>query len=508
MGNSNKREAVSEFISTGELPPLPEGVEGVDDVPNEPLDADWLADILERRKRLRTNPLYELPRYRDFFKQPDLTVDEVDHLLESMEVAASRPEDFYDSIVEEESIFGAIKSGASCAIKIPRYFPTRSATPAQVQQVQALAQDYPVLQDIAVNPNEHQYEMCDPRWWPLLREKVEEAMQRWPKGLAPFRPHTLSPTKFVYTAEKPTTKLALLADFGVGQYHSECIARQLLQHAYPYIFHLGDVYYGGSQGEFDHHFSRLLDPVLANGSTLFGLPENHELYSGGKSYLAFLDRHRTTTKHMVQEGSYFCVRFPKHQFIGLDVNWLGRQRFKHEASRKWLTDRLHEGTQQKLTTILLTGSAPFNYGDSGTTKLYDDMLQWSEQGHFAMWFWGDDHYCALFDRTDRTNYIGSCIGHGGYPGGVRRDNEKCFVKPIWVETEPRFPKAPAYSELRHDLANNGWCELELLDDGGVQLMYVDWLGGKRLRARFGWEQALIPRFTLVDSERFDRSELY
>lgn len=507
MGNSVKREAVTEFIETGELPAIPKGG-GLDDMPDAPLDAAWLADILDRRRRLQTNPVYELQRYIDFFKKPDLTEVEVDRLLETMAVAVARPEDFYDSVAQSKSILGTLREGMSIAAKIPMYFPTREVTAAQKEQLATLRQRYKILEGVDVNPNDHHFEVCDPRWWPLLNEKVEEVMQRWPKGLAAFRSHTTHASQFVYQATKQTKKLALFADFGVGQYQTECIARQLAAKAYPYVFHLGDVYYGGTQAEFDKNFTKQLEQVLKAGSTFFGLAENHELYGEGKAYFAFLDRERDVTKRMIQEGSYFCVKFPKHQIIGADVNWNGRQRFQHKPSRQWLAERLREGTEQKLTTILLTGSAPFVYGETGTTKLYDHFLEWSEQGHFALWFWADDHYCALFERTDRANFVGSCIGHGGYPGDLRSDKEKSFVKPTWVETEPRFPRGAEFSKLRHDLVNNGWCELELFDDGGIDITYVDWLGAKRFWASYRWEQALIPRFRLVDQKVFDRSTLH
>lgn len=506
MGNSVKRDGVNELIATGEISVLSKGP-GIDDVPDGPLDASWLADTRDRQQRLQSDPSSELQQYREFFKKPDLTAMEVERLLETMKVAESRPEDFYDSIVEEKSILGDLAEAASCAVKIPKYFPTREVTAAQKEQIARLCKRYPILDGVEINPNDHHFELCDPQWWPLLHKKLAEMMQLWPKGLAPFRSHTAYPSKFVYNATKPTKKIALLADFGVGQYQTVCIAKQLAAKAYPYVFHLGDVYYQGTPAEFENNFCKQLEPVL-KGSTVFAIPENHELYGGGTAYLAFLDRERNTTRRMIQEGSYFCVRFPKHQIIGIDVNWNGRQRFQHEPSRQWLTDRLEEGTAQQLTTVLLTGSAPFSYGDGGKTKLYDHLLQWSEQGHFALQAWGDEHYCALFERTDQANFVGTCIGHGGYPGDVRKADEKSFVKPVWVETEARFPSGPECSELRHDLINNGWCELELFDDGGIDITYVDWAGAKRFWASYRWEKALIPRFALVDKKAFDRSTLH
>ena len=143
---------------------------------------------------------------------------------------------------------------------------------------------------------------------------------------------------------------------------------------------------------------------------------------------------------------------------------------------------ISDGEALKLTTILLTGSAPFVYGEDQPTALYQDLKPWHDAGRIAMWFWGDDHYCALFERDDtKGSFIGSCIGHAGYPGDPQRADAKSFVKTQFVETEKRFP--PHY-QLRDDLGNNGWVELSMLADGGVELLYVDWLGCKRHHASF------------------------
>src|SRR5262249_33633554 len=87
-------------------------------------------------------------------------------------------------------------------------------------------------------------------------------------------------------------------------------------------------------------------------------------------------------------------------------------------------------------------------------------------------------------------FIGSCIGHAGFPGDKQALGGTSWVKPLWVETSPRFP---AWTGLRQDRGNAGWVELNLRDDGGVELLYIDWLGAKRVFVTFArGEGGLVP----------------
>jgi hypothetical protein len=485
MGNKAKRDAIAEFIDTGhfELKDIEEGVDATEGlVPDGPLDNAALQEVRERKARLKADPQGELEEYREFYKQPKLEVKDVQELLDAMETALATPEKMYDTMEEgltEEAVLDDVKTGLKILAQIPKCFPTRSVTPDQKKAVDKMKADYKVPSTISINPNEHHVELCDPAWWKLLwAHKV--AMKKWPEGLAPFAKHDAQ-HPFVYNDTKNAKKVALMADFGVGQYHSEAIATQLGHMQYPYVFHLGDVYYSGTQAQFDANYTRLLQPVMAH-SQLFSLPENHELYSGGHAYAKFLkDNH--AAGRTLQEGSYFCVRFAQHQFVGLDVNWNQRQRFTRPPEYlKWFEDVMAEGEKKNLTTILLTGSAPFVYGEESSRVLYDDLWNYHKNGRIAMWFWGDDHYCALFQRhDDKASFVGSCIGHAGFPGDKQPPSDKSFVPPQWVETEARFPKDTG---LRQDLGNNGWVELTMLDNGGVELLYVDWLGCKRRRVTY------------------------
>lgn len=334
-----------------------------------------------------------------------------------------------------------------------------------------------------INPHERVLETLDPAWVSLLRAKLGE--KSWPEGLIDMPRHSQA-TPFVYEAlgrdDKPLAKgaphsIALLSDFGTGYYHSWGIANQLAAWGLPYSFHLGDVYYAGRPDEFSHRFELPLSNVVGR-TRFFGLPENHELYGGGAPYLSYFgelhDRGFTP-----QEGSYFCVRFPEHQIIAIDVNWQGRQRYRDPALVAWLQARLAEADGR--TNILLTGSAPYGYGSATPRALHDDLAPLITD-QIGLWFWGDDHYCALFGRTAELPFYGSCIGHGGFPGNRLRDRvQTCNTTPMWIEDAARFPD---WTGLRPDMTNNGWVHATLQPGGGVDLVYVDWLSCERAGVSF------------------------
>jgi hypothetical protein len=339
-----------------------------------------------------------------------------------------------------------------------------------------------------VNPHQRLFETLDPAWVPLLRAKLGE--KKWPKGLDPMRRHDAA-RPYVYPALAPGSDqplaagvphtVALFSDFGTGYYHSWGIAEQLTAWSFPYMFHLGDVYYAGNAQEFKRNFELPLFDVV-RGTRLFGLVENHELYAGGSSFLQYFDGLRAHGQTQ-QESSYFCVRFPHHQIIGLDTNWQGRRRYPvaDKALHDWLRARLAEAGDR--TTILLTGDAPFDHGKREERELLVDLWPYLRTGAIALWFWGDDHYAALYDRRPPSvPFYGSCIGHAGFPGPRQKEPRPTYLtEPLWLEDQARFP---AWTHLRQDTTNNGWCQMTLRPDGGVDLLYVDWLWCKRAAVSF------------------------
>ena len=119
----------------------------------------------------------------------------------------------------------------------------------------------------------------------------------------------------------------------------------------------------------------------------------------------------------------------------------------------------------------------YEYGEEAPTDLLtSDLLDLARRQLIDMWFWGNTHYCALFNHGTESPFIGSCIGHGGFPYGRKRHGEPSPAPLEFLETQARFPAstgpAPRARQQRilRDDATFGWQRrpsLLGLDDKGA-----------------------------------------
>jgi hypothetical protein len=462
---------------------------GTEPAPPPPVVFDEVRRALDELEALRArDPRAALDVFRSLLSDESLTPMDLDSFIEVWRTAVDNPDEFRARVTPPP--IDVVPKGIGSWWDQLRGYLHRPEDPndEEAAAIEEMRKYYrlPRHKDAPpVNPHERVFETPDPAWVPLLKVKLGE--KHWPEDLVPMIRHKAL-SDFVYpatdlkgqplAADRAHT-IGLVSDFGTGYYHSWGIAEQLTAWGFPYTFHLGDVYYAGRPGEFSRYFELPLFETVTR-TQFFGLAENHELYGGGGPYQQFFAQLRQD-KRTPQEASYFCVRFPHHQIIGIDVNWQGRQRYADPALVAWLKARLAEADGR--TNILLTGSAPFDHGGTDPTQLLKDLWNFVGTGAIGLWFWGDDHYCALFNRHETAvPFYGSCIGHGGFPGDVQPDWKASYkTAPLWVEDHARFPKATG---MRQDMTNNGWCQATLRPDGGVDLLYVDWLWCKRMAISF------------------------
>lgn len=270
-------------------------------------------------------------------------------------------------------------------------------------------------------------------------------------------------------------RVALFSDYANGLAHARYIARQMVVDENPYAIHLGDIYYTGEYKECAQYFQRpLLDLLRAKKTELFLLADNHERYSGFDGYFWLLDQHHKLGPHR-QRGSYFCLANDKFQFVAPDSIYHRRGRIDDKIIA-WADKRLRAGREQGKVNILLTSYEPYHHGKKRRNKILKrDLWGLLDDDLVDLWFWGNVHYGALWDRSAKTPFIGSCIGHAGYPYKRKKHDDDQPSRQRWLETGSRYPG----TEVRKDRGNNGYCLLDLHHDQSVTLRYMDWRGHQR-----------------------------
>ena len=300
----------------------------------------------------------------------------------------------------------------------------------------------------------------------------------------PMPRHTSMGSDFRYELvnKKGTATLALFSDWGTGYYYSQYIAKHIGTNLdVKQAIHLGDVYYTGQQREFNEYFTSILQKYVLKKMPFYALNANHEMDSHGIPYFAFLkDKHKRGQEsgncQQSQEGSYFCLWNKHYQVIGIDTAYFENGRHRQMWLQDWLSDQLCRGRDESKVNILLSQNEP--YSKKKSELLRKDLARVVvDERMVDLWFWGDEHYCALYGPSDDAPFFGSCIGHGGYPYARRScsDMESEVAPLIWGETAPRFPEDLG---VRPGRGNNGFCYLKLTE-GQVELTYYDWRLAKR-----------------------------
>lgn len=291
--------------------------------------------------------------------------------------------------------------------------------------------------------------------------------------------------------------MALFADNGNGLYAARGVADQIAKSNLPYAFHLGDVYYGGTEDEMSRYFEAPLEPMF-DRTELFMITGNHEMYASGTWFKRMITRKAADHAHQRQRAESFRLCGDGFQIIGLDtmfVGWKGGRVRRHDYAdqarlalvRGWLQERPND------LNILLTTNHAWDIGSDKKTKLYES-LRGTIAGNVDLWLWGNVHYAALFDAwpfsdtgSPTRRMVTSCIGHGGYPFYTQESVGR-LPAPLqcrWLETKPRFYP----TRIREDVGLNGWCRMTLTreptNEWTVLLTYIDWLGRSRCRAKLG-----------------------
>lgn len=333
----------------------------------------------------------------------------------------------------------------------------------------------------------------------------------FPPRRATFPSHADAATEFCYPltsrdSAASTVRLVLISDFGSGKYYSRYIGR-LIEELRPRpdcLIHLGDVYYAGTSGEVEEHLAEPL-ASLSVDSPVYVLNANHEMMSGGGPLLEYI-RKKHSLGNQPQQGTYFSLRSTHTHVIAIDTDFEQEGRFTNVSHKKWLTDRLLDAASTRSRVLLLSQHEPYELGAVGTSELFDDLRsvflaarRVNPEVRVDAWFWGDEHYFAVFKPIEKEEFAfsGCCVGHGGHP--IYRTSDVAWLPGVLERTALQRGGTytaqlashdsadttrlfEGYQSDREEMGNHGFCLLEL-GPAGMRLEMRDWLG----RTRFGPE---------------------
>lgn len=340
-------------------------------------------------------------------------------------------------------------SGPESATALPAdipYIPSNQA----LALLQSAYEEY--LEESERGFTEAPFDPTDPGWVTVAWERLQALF----RGKRRFIRHTSAES---FRQDLPEDAVvALYSDWGTGEETARRVIQQIRRINPTHAIHLGDVYYSGTKREITKRF---LEPLAQHGPPAgckhFALNSNHEMYSGGHAYFD------TTLPRFGQEASYFNLRNPHWQLIGLDSGY--EDHGLQDPQAEWLSAQLDGGGRK---AILLSHHQLFSPYESRAfdRQLHKKVTPLLPRVH--AWFWGHEHRCIVFGK--HMGIKARCVGHGAIP-------EEVPYGP------PRFPAIPVEQmdeRAAPGTANENIHGFAILRFNGAELdvAYLDEFGGE------------------------------
>ena len=276
-----------------------------------------------------------------------------------------------------------------------------------------------------------QFGGCDPRWATVIAEYVRHRIESLQ---IPYRVHSRLDDFVISGSRFPDdAKIAILGDWGTGQSSARALLEKVAARDPDVVIHLGDVYYSGTEHEFQNYFYPIWKQVLglpqvawgekltntSSRPSTFTLSGNHDMYAGGAPYYTVIDM-------IGQPASYFCLRNANWQFIALDTGKndadptaAGNATHLEDTEVAWLKHQVATADGRKTVLLshhqLYTAFEKEKIGDSFVNpKLLENTRDILPQ--VTAWFWGHEHNLVIYKKFQ--NVLGRCVGHGAFPVGV------------------------------------------------------------------------------------------
>jgi 3',5'-cyclic AMP phosphodiesterase CpdA len=257
---------------------------------------------------------------------------------------------------------------------------------------------------------------------------------RWFRKKHAFNPEPAPPVVI-----NDRARVLLVGDWGTGLPRAQKVAREMRQildegnarGIQQHVIHLGDVYYSGWKREYEKRFLPYwpVKPSEADLITSWSANANHDMYAGGYGYFDFLLK---DPRFKRQAGrSFFSLNNSHWTLLGLDTAYDDHD--LKEPQGQWVRDVVNHTTNKMM---LLSHHQPFsayeNGKKNGGKKLLEKLKPVLESGRINTWFWGHEHRCVTYKPHCGVTH-GRCIGHGGVPVYMWRDDDDEVKEPADYE---------------------------------------------------------------------------
>ncbi len=287
--------------------------------------------------------------------------------------------------------------------------------------------------------NDLQFSTCDPAWAEAVTQYIKVFGLDGSKHEIPYVTYK-NMDDFVIEGLPANARIALVADWGTGTSDAVDLLQQVKAHDPDVVIHLGDIYYAATPDECQKYFLAIVDRVFdrsAGQVPVFNLCGNHDVYSGGEGFYGLMPQLNPSPPFKpgwTQKASYFALRSPSWQLLGMDTGLhdhdpfdvTGNVTFLEPTEEAWHVDKVRRFSQNGGRTILLSHHQLFSafsaIGKTGSgpsqgainPKLQASWQKLKAAGDVAAWFWGHEHNLCIYEPFVGLDK-GRCIGHGAIP---------------------------------------------------------------------------------------------
>jgi Calcineurin-like phosphoesterase len=265
----------------------------------------------------------------------------------------------------------------------------------------------------------------DPDWYVVIAEGV---LERLADGNAPFNAR---PAEYDNVADD--ARVVVVGDWGTGLPRARAVAAQMrakIAEALAigrqvHVIHLGDIYYSGLESEDKRRFLDLW-PVTpeqaAAGVTSWSLNGNHDMYSGGFGYFGTVladPRFRHQWSADDKPTSYFRLRSPSWDLVGLDTSWdtdvvsTGQVAVLEDPQGGYVAEIAASSARRLVLFSHHQLVSYYDKPDIGRT-LPAKLAPVLNANRVTAWWWGHEHRAVTYAEAGGVHYP-RCLGNGGVP---------------------------------------------------------------------------------------------